>query len=51
MNQHIMITTQNGLKLITECFNNLIASKYESVYHTKFIVLRDRNILEYYLNR
>lgn len=41
---------ENGLKLITECFDNLIASKYESVYHTKFIVLRDRNILEYYLN-
>lgn len=42
---------ENGLKLITECFDNLIASKYESVYHTKFIVLRDRNILEYYLNK
>lgn len=44
-------TPQNGLKLIAECIDNLIAPKYESVYHTKFIVLRDRNILEYYLNR
>ena len=44
-------TPENGLKLITECFDNLIASKYESVYHTKFIALRDRNILEYYLNK
>lgn len=41
---------EDGLKLIKECFNKLIASKYESVYHTKFIVLRDRKILEMYLN-
>lgn len=42
-------TPENALKLITECFNKLIASKYESVYHTKFIVLRDRKILERYI--
>ena len=42
-------TPENALKLITECFDNLIASKYESVYHTKFIVLRDRKILERYI--
>lgn len=40
---------ENALKLITECYNNLIASKYESVYHTKFIVFRDRKILERYI--
>lgn len=42
-------TPENALKLITECFDNLIASKYESVYHTKFIVFRDRKILEKYI--
>ncbi len=42
-------TPQKALELITECYNNLIASKYESVYTTKFIVLRDRKILERYI--
>jgi len=42
-------TPENALKLITDCFNNLIASRYESVYHTKFIVFRDRKILERYI--
>jgi len=42
-------TPENALKLITNCFDNLIASKYESVYHTKFIVYRDRKILEKYI--
>lgn len=37
------------LKLITECYDNLKESKYENLYHSKFIVLRDRYILEYYL--
>lgn len=43
-------TPQKALEHITECYNNLIASKYESVYSTKFIVLRDRKILEKYIN-
>lgn len=42
-------TPQKALELITESYNNLIASKYESVYTTKFIVLRDRKILEKYI--
>lgn len=42
-------TPQRALELITKCYNNLIASKYESVYSTKFIVLRDRKILEKYI--
>lgn len=42
-------TPQKALELITDCFNNLIKSDYESVYSTKFVVLRDRKILEYYL--
>jgi len=39
----------NGLKLIIDCFDKIKESKYESIYHTKFIVYRDRKILEYYL--
>jgi len=38
-----------ALELIKECYNKIIASKYESVYHTKFIVVRDRKILEKYI--
>ena len=40
-----------ALDLIMNSYDNLVASKYESVYHTKFIVLRDRKILEFYLNK
>ena len=39
-------TPEKALELITKCYDKLIASKYESVYATKFIVLRDRKILE-----
>jgi len=42
-------TPERALELITECFGKLVASKYESVYHTKFIVFRDRKILEKYI--
>ena len=42
-------TPKRALDLITNCYDNLIASDYESVYFTKFVVLRDRKILEYYL--
>lgn len=39
-----------ALKLIRNCINDLKDSQYEDVYATKFIVLRDRRILEYYLS-
>lgn len=42
-------TPENALKIITESYDKLVASKYESVYHTRFIALRDRKILEYYI--
>lgn len=38
-----------ALELIKNCYDKLVASKYESVYHTKFIVFRDRKILEKYI--
>ena len=39
-------TPENAIKLITKSYNELIASKYGSIYSTKFVVLRDRKILE-----
>lgn len=45
----LWINDKEGLKLITECFNVLKESEYENLYHSKFIVMRDRYILEYYL--
>lgn len=45
----LWVDDSQALKLITECYDNLKESKYENLYHSKFIVLRDRYILEYYL--
>ena len=42
-------TPKKALKLITECYDKLTASKYSSIYSTKFVVLRDRKILERYI--
>ena len=42
-------TPHEGLNLITNCFDKIIGSKYEDEYQTKFIVYRDKTILEYYL--
>lgn len=47
----VWLNPNEALKQIKECYEKLIAEDYESVYHTKFVVLRDRKILEYYLNR
>ena len=44
-------TPENALKLIKSSFDNLIASKYESVYHTKFIVCIDTRILQEYMKK
>lgn len=44
-------TPEKALELITECFGKLTASKYSSIYSTKFVVLRDRLILERYLGK
>ncbi len=42
-------TPEKALELIKSCYDNLIGSSYKSIYVTKFIVLRDRKILEYYI--
>lgn len=46
----IWVNPQEALKLIEECYDKLEKSDYESVYSTRFVVLRDRKILEYYLD-
>lgn len=45
----LWVDKEEGLNLITNCLNELKESKYENLYHSKFIVLRDKYILEYYL--
>ena len=44
-------TPEKALELITDCYDKLVKSDYESVYATRFVVLRDRKILEYYINK
>lgn len=44
-------TPEKAIELITNSYDKLIASKYEPLYHIKFINLRDRKILEYYLKK
>lgn len=42
-------TPKRALELIKNCYENLLASDYDSIYVTKFVVLRDSKILEYYI--
>ena len=47
--EFIFIDINKALELMKNCYNNIIPSKYDDIYSTKFIVLRDIKILEYYL--
>lgn len=46
----IWLDPTDALNKISDCAKNLKASEYENLYHSKFIVLRDKIILEYYIN-
>lgn len=46
----LWVKPKDAFKLISDSLNNLKASKYENLYHSKFIVKRDMIILDYYLN-
>lgn len=46
----LWLNIDDAIKMIKECEDKLVASKYENVYHTKFIVRRDYTILSYYKN-
>lgn len=45
----LWIEPKEALKLVTDCYDKLLPSDYDDVYDTRFVVLRDRKILEYYL--
>ena len=47
----IWVSVEKALELITNCYDKLKPSKYEDIYNTKFIVLRDKKILEYYMEK
>lgn len=44
----LWLDIDEAMKLIQDSEDKLVASKYENVYHTKFIVRRDYTILKYY---
>lgn len=45
----LWVEPEEALGLVTDCYDKLLPSDYDDVYDTKFVVLRDRKILEYYL--
>ena len=47
----IWLTPEDALKKIKNCYDILIPSIFSDVYMTRFVILRDRKILEYYLSR
>lgn len=47
--EFLFVEIAEAINLMKNCYNNLIASKYDDIYSTKFVVLRDIKILEYYL--
>ena len=44
----LWMSVDDAMAAIRDCEDKLVASDYESVYHTKFIVRRDYEILKYY---
>ncbi|MDD3048694.1 MAG: NUDIX domain-containing protein [Bacilli bacterium] len=46
----LWVNENEALELITKCIYELKESDEKNLYHSKYIVLRDRYILEYYLN-
>ena len=47
----LWVKPKEALELITSCYDKLIPSNYNDIYETRFISLRDRKILEYYLEK
>ena len=45
----LWVEPREALDLIINCYDKLLPSDYENVYATRFVVTRDRKILEYYL--
>jgi len=49
--QLLWLKIEDAIKIIKDCEDKLIPSKYEDVYHTKFIVRRDYTILKHYIDK
>lgn len=47
----VWLTPEEALKSITECYDVILPSEFDDLYTTRFVVLRDSKILEYYLSR
>ena len=47
----LWLNIEDAMKVIKDCESNLVASKYENIYHTRFIVRRDYTILNYYFDK
>ncbi len=47
----LWLNIEDAMKVIKDCESNLVASKYENIYHTRFIVRRDYTILKYYFDK
>ena len=47
--QCVWVSKEEALKLLKESLKNLKGSKYDNLYRTKFVVIRDIKILEYYI--
>lgn len=45
----LWLEPNEALKRIIDAYDKLLPSKYENIYYMKFINLRDRKILEYYI--
>ena len=46
----LWLESKEALQLVINCYDKLLPSDYDDVYDTRFVVLRDRKILEYYIN-
>lgn len=47
----LWVNPKEALELIIDCYDKLLPSNYNDLYETRFISLRDRKILEYYLEK
>ena len=47
----VWLTPKEALKAIKDCYDVILPSEFDDIYTTRFVVLRDRKILEYYLSR
>lgn len=38
-----------GIRIIMNYYDSLLSSEYDGIYDTRFVALRERKILEYYI--